>query len=126
MSQRTTSGGVQLDMISRQRMEELETMEKVRLILDHVRDGKVVIVEGGLDPNDESKLVEVTMSEIDGEFTGIDIETYPTNDDSGGGLLDRVLGGRGGDSDMKVIGPANQIETLHKDEDLISTFVSNN
>jgi hypothetical protein len=115
--------GVQIDMISGARMEGMASMEKVHLILDGVRDGKIVILEEGLSPDEESKLIEVTMSEItpDG-FTGIEIETYPSSGDSNG-LIGRLMG-RTDTQKLTVVGPANQIETLHKDENLISALVS--
>jgi len=112
--------GVQIDLVSAARMDGLTSMEKVRLILDGVRDGKIVILEQGLSPDEESKLIEVTMSEINpDDFTGIEIETYPSSSARKGGLLGRLMGGSD-DNKLTVIGPANQIETLHKDEDLIS------
>ena len=117
--------GVQIDLISTERMEGLRTMEKIHLILDWVRDGNIVILERGLDPDEESKLIEVTMGEIqpDGDgFTGIEIETYPGGTRNESGLLGRVLG-RGEQSKLTVIGPANRIETLHKDENLIRTLI---
>jgi hypothetical protein len=114
--------GVQLDMISAGRMDEMTSMEKIHFILDGVRDGKVVILESGLSPDEESKLIEVTMSEISPDgFSGIEIESYP-KEKPATGILDRLLGAD--ESKMTVIGPANQIETLHKDSELISAVVS--
>ena len=116
--------GVQIDLISGARMEDLTGMEKIRLILDGVREGNIVVLEEGLSPDEESKLIEVTMTEISpDEFNGIEIETYPQ---SGGGkrsLIDRLIGTQS-PKKLTVIGPANQIETLHKDENLISALVS--
>jgi hypothetical protein len=117
-------GGVQIDLISGERMQGLASMEKIRLILDGVHDGNIVILEEGLSPEEESRLIEVTMSEINpDEFEGIEIETYPKPNSGSSGLFSRLIGG---DSAKKltVIGPANRIETLHKDETLIQTFVS--
>jgi hypothetical protein len=105
-------------------MEGLRTMEKIRLILDGVRDDNIVILEQGLDPEEESKLIEVTMSEISPDgFTGIEIETYPGDGDGDNGFLGRLMG-RDDSNKLTVIGPANRIETLHKDETLISTLVT--
>jgi hypothetical protein len=116
--------GVRIDMISGARMEGLTGMEKIRLILDGVRDGNIVILERGLSPDEESKLIEVTMTEISpDDFTGIEIETYPNPDAGDRGLLDKLMG-RESTQKLTVIGPANRIETLHKDENLISTLVS--
>jgi hypothetical protein len=116
--------GVRIDMISGARMEGLTGMEKIRLILDGVRDGNIVILERGLSPDEESKLIEVTMTEISpDDFTGIEIETYPNPDANDRGLIDKLIG-RESTQKLTVIGPANRIETLHKDENLISTLVS--
>ena len=115
---------VQLDMISGERMDQLTSMEKIRLILDGVHDGNIVILEEGLDPDEESKLIEVTMTEISPDgFTGIEIETYPGAGRSSPGLFDRIMG-RSSETKLTVIGPANRLETLHKDETLISTLVT--
>ncbi len=129
MAEATKTGddGVRIDLISGQRMDELTTMEKIRLILDGVHDGNIVILEEGLTPDEESKLIEVTMGEISpDEFNGIEIETYPRSETRSSSLLGRLMGGEESTAKLTVIGPANQIETLHKDESLISALVSRN
>ncbi|SNR58302.1 DUF2073 domain-containing protein [Halorubrum vacuolatum] len=116
--------GVRIDMISGARMEGLTGMEKIRLILDGVREGNIVILEEGLSPEEESKLIEVTMTEISpDDFTGIEIETYPKAEATSQSFIDKLIG-RETTKKLTVIGPANRIETLHKDENLISTLVS--
>ena len=120
----SSDAGVRIDMISGARMEGLTGMEKIRLILDGVRDGNIVILEEGLSPDEESKLIEVTMTEISpDDFTGIEIETYPKAETNNQSFLDKLMG-RESTQKLTVIGPANRIETLHKDENLISTLVS--
>ena len=120
-----TPDGVQIDLISAARMSNLRTMEKIRTILDSVHEGNIVILEDGLSPDEESKLIEVTMSEISPDgFTGIEIETYPRQSNDGG-LFNRLMGKSSeNDNKLTVIGPANRIETLHKDENLISALVT--
>jgi len=118
--------GIQIDMISAERMEGMRTMEKIRLILDGVHDDNIVILEAGLDPEEESKLIERTMTEInpDGDgFTGIEIESYPGGSADDSGFLGRLMG-TDEPNKLTVIGPANRIETLHKDETLISTLIT--
>jgi hypothetical protein len=122
-----TPEGVTIDLISAERMDGLASMEKVRLILDGVREGKVVVLEEGLDPKEESRLIEVTMSEISpdrpDQFSGIEIETYPKSPDDDAGFIGRLMG-KDSSPPLTVIGPANRLETLHKDETLISALVS--
>ena len=116
--------GVQIDLVSGERMDDMTSMEKIRMILDGVHDGKIVILEEGLSPDEESKLIEVTMAEISPEeFSGIEIETYPSSDSTDDSLLGRLMG-KPEPRKLTVIGPANRIETLHKDETLISALVS--
>jgi hypothetical protein len=118
--------GVQIDLISAERMADLPSMEKISVILEGVHDGKIVVLEEGLSPDEESRLIEKTMTQIDpDEFNGIEVETYPRSGPSDAGFLDRLMG-RTSTSKLTVIGPANQIETLHKDETIISALVSRN
>jgi uncharacterized protein len=122
---KNSDDGVQVDLIGGERMAGKTSMEKIRMILDGVRDGNIVILEEGLSPDEESKLIEVTMTEISpDEFSGIEIETYPRSKTSDGGFLGRLMGRESSSSKLTVIGPANQIETLHKDENLISALIS--
>ncbi|MBO4354794.1 MAG: DUF2073 domain-containing protein [Methanomicrobium sp.] len=122
--------GVQIDLISSERLENLTTLEKVRLILEKVMEGNVVVLEKGLTPDEQSFLIETTMREItpDG-FAGIEMETYSTGSESGhksGGLFGGLFGKKDSSNTgrLTVIGPANQMKTLKKDKDLISTWVS--
>ncbi|MFB6137365.1 MAG: DUF2073 domain-containing protein [Halobacteriaceae archaeon] len=115
--------GVQIDLMSGERMDDLTGMEKIRTILDSVHDGNIVILEEGLTPDEESRLIEVTMTEINpDDFSGIEIESYPRSTASEGGLFDRLIG-RKPSGKLTVIGPADQLETLHKDDTLIRALV---
>ena len=124
MAEMKQPDGVQIDLISGERMDGMASMEKIRMILDGVPDGNIVILEEGLSPDEESKLIEVTMTEISpDEFDGIEIESYPRSETAEASFLDRLMG-KESTKKLTVIGPANQIETLHKDETLIQTLVS--
>lgn len=116
--------GVQIDLISADRLEGLTMMEKIRLILDEVMEGNIVVLEKGLGPEEQSKLIEVTMSEItpDG-FSGIEMETYPAKDQRLG-FLGRLFGKKPSGSRLTVIGPADQLKMIKKEKDLISAWVS--
>ena len=50
--------GVQIDLISSERLENLTTLEKVRLILEKVMEGNVVVLEKGLTPDEQSFLID--------------------------------------------------------------------
>jgi len=121
--------GIRIDLMRESQLSGMGRTEKIRYIIDKVKSGCVVVLESGLSPDDHALLIEKTMSEIDQEdFTGVDIESYPddsTNEDRG--LLGRVLN-RNQDKtpskNLTVIGPANRMETLHKDEKQISAILN--
>ncbi len=111
--------GVQLNLISKERLEKMSSMEKLRMILDEVKSGTIVVLESGLTPEEEAKLIELTMLEIDHEnFVGIEVETYPQKS---GGFLSKLFGKKEGR--LTVIGPANKLKTLVKRDDLIKALV---
>jgi hypothetical protein len=113
---------VQMDLISGEKLENMTSMEKIRLILDKVKTGRIVVLESGLTPEEEVRLIEMTMTEIRvDEFSGIEIESYPSRKE--GSFLDRIFGRRL-KGRMTVIGPANQLRTIEKDQYQISTKVS--
>ena len=116
--------GVQIDLISDERLSKMASMEKIRLILDRVREGTIVILESGLSPEEQSSLIEMTMQEIlpDG-FAGIEIESYPSKQRSGG-MLARLVRGDDEHRRLTVIGPANQLKMIRRDRDLISAWIS--
>ncbi len=114
--------GVQIDLISAERLDKMTMMEKIRLILDDVMEGNIVVLEKGLAPEEQSKLIELTMREItpDG-FAGIEMETYPAKEKPG--FLDRLLG-KTAQARLTVIGPADQMKTIKKEKDFITAWVS--
>jgi uncharacterized protein len=113
---------VQMDLISGEKLEKMTSMEKIRLILDRVKTGRIVVLENGLTPDEEVRLIEMTMTEIRvDEFSGIEIESYPSKKE--GSFFDKLFG-RTMKGRMTVIGPANQIRTIEKDQYQIITKVS--
>jgi hypothetical protein len=113
---------VEMDLISGEKLEKMTSMEKIRLILDKVKTGRIVVLESGLTPDEEVRLIEMTMTEIRvDEFSGIEIESYPVRKE--GSFLNKIFG-RNIKGRMTVIGPANQIRTIEKDQYQISTKVS--
>lgn len=116
---------VRLDIVSENRLSSMTAMEKIRLILDSVRRGKIIVLERGLTPEEEAKLIEVTMAEITpDEFIGIEIESYPYKQKNVG-FFGKIFGKASSTHPrLTVIGPANQLKAVKKDDDFISAIVS--
>jgi len=118
--------GVRVDLISADRLKHMPSIEKIRLILDKVREGTIVILESGLTPEEQGELIEMTMLEIvPDRFSGIEIETYPGRTRPGG-VLSRLISAGSDDvgSRLTVIGPANQLTMIQKNQDLLSAWLT--
>ncbi|RZN15338.1 MAG: DUF2073 domain-containing protein [Methanosarcinales archaeon] len=114
---------IQLDFISEGKLAQMAPMEKIRMLLDEVRSGKIVVLERGLAPDEEAKLIEMTMTEIiPDEFSGIEIESYPIEQNTS--FLRKILGKNTTKTRLTIIGPADQLKTIRKDRDMITAIVT--
>ena len=104
-----------MDMISEERINAMTSMEKLRFVLDGVKSGNIVVLEGGLTSEEQMKLIELTMTEVSEDFPGIEMSGYPTKK----GFLNLRRKTR-----LTVIGPAKTMRTIKKDKDLISAIIS--
>jgi uncharacterized protein len=116
---RTESLVPAVHLISQEKIESMSTEERIRFILDEVEAGKVLILERGLTPDEEARLIEQTMREIDQDrFIGIEMQSYGM--DHGKNFLQRAVMG-GPRPRMAVIGPATLLECVSKDNEKIVT-----
>ncbi|UZE92397.1 MAG: DUF2073 domain-containing protein [Methanosarcinales archaeon] len=119
----TNQKGIKIDLVSGDRFSTMASMEKIRFILDMVRNGSIVILERGLTPEEEAKLIEMTMTEITpDDFSGIEIESYPCKQRTT--FLGKLLGKTTIETRLTVVGAADQLKTLKRDHDFISALVS--
>jgi hypothetical protein len=120
---KTKVQGVQIDLISEDFTSAMTSMEKINLILEGVKKGNIVILERGLTPEEEAKLIEITMAKITPDnFVGVEIESYPSRQKSS--FLDKLLGKKVIETRLTVVGPADQLKTLRRDHGFISAMVS--
>lgn len=111
---------IQVNMISASKLQSMNTADKIGLILDDVVKGRIVILERGLDPREEAKLIEHTMLRIrDNVFQGIEIQSYPHEQKQS---LWNIL--RHETNRVTIIGPANRLKTIKKEKDVISTLIT--
>lgn len=117
--------GIQMDLVSEDKLAEMTPVEKVRFIIDEVKEGKILVLEKGLTPEEEAHLIEMTMTLIEpDDFSGIEMESYPSRVDTS--ILGKLFKKNTIRTRLTVIGPADQLKTLKKGRDLISALVSSN
>lgn len=111
--------GLELDFLSSTALENVSSMEKIYMIIDRVKKGKLVVIEGGLTPGEEAELIETTMREIDIEdFVGIDVHTLDKEKSTLFGLSKKKVVG------ITIIGPANLMKTVKKQSNFLSMIAN--
>ena len=112
--------GISFNLISRQKLNDLSSSEKLKYILNEVRQGRILVLEHGLTPTEQTALIENTMKEIDHDtFIGIEMGGYGEDKIS---FFQRVFGIIKKPR-MTVIGPAHLLKMVHKDNDKIETTI---
>jgi len=112
--------GIAFNLISRQKLENLSSSEKLNYILKEVKEGRILVLEHGLTPSEQAQLIEHTMKEINHDtFIGIEIGGY---ENEKVGFFQRVFGVTKKPR-MTVIGPAHLLKMVHKDNDMIETTI---
>ncbi len=112
--------GIAFSLISRQKLNSFTKSEKLNFIMKHVKDGRILVLEQGLNTEERTALIENTMKEIDHDtFIGIEMEGY---DEEKQGFFQRVFGIMQRPR-MTVIGPAHLLKTITKNNDMIETTI---
>jgi hypothetical protein len=106
---------IKMNLISEDKINSMTSTEKLRFVLDGVKSGNIVVLEGGLTSEEQMKLIELTMTEVDDDFPGIEMSGYQSKK----GFLNIRKKTR-----LTVIGPAKMMHTTKKDKDLISAVIS--
>jgi len=112
--------GISFNLVSRQKLEDLTSKEKLEFILKEVKKGRILVLEQGLTSTEQTILIENTMREIDHDtFIGIEMGGYGEDKAS---FFQRVFGVLRKPR-MTVIGPAHLLKMVHKDNDMIQTTI---
>ena len=107
--------GLRMDFLSSKALEDKSSIEKVSMIIERVKDGDILVLEGSLTPSEEAELIETTMREIDIEnFVGIDIHTQEKDEKTLFGFSKKKTVG------LTIIGPANVMKTVKKRSNFLS------
>lgn len=85
---------------------------KLKIILDSVRRGSIVVLESGLTVAEERDLIKATMPLVSKGFPGIEVATLspPTRD-----IKSSLIKALGGSQGLTVVGPSAVVKQLKKD-----------
>ena len=112
--------GIAFNLVSRQKILGLTSDEKLNFILKEVKNGKILVLEQGLTPMEQTNLIERTMKEIEHDtFIGVEMEGYGEDNPT---FIQKILG-ISKSPRMTLIGPAHLLKMIKKDNDMIQTKI---
>ena len=112
--------GISVNLVSRDKLDEFSSTEKLNFILNEVKKGKVLVLEQGLTAFEQTELIEHTMKEIKHDtFIGIEIECYSEDKQTFIQKIFKIIK----KPRMTVIGPADLLKTIRKDSNMIQTRI---
>jgi len=112
--------GIAFNLVSRQKLDEFTSEEKLKFILKEVKNGKILVLEHGLTPVEQANLIERTMKEIEHDtFIGVEMEGYGQDNPT----FFQKLFGVNKKPRITLIGPANLLKMVKKDNNMIQTKI---
>ncbi len=112
---------IQMEFISSDVLKDMLGGDKIEFILKKIKGNKILVLDGGLSPLEETRLIEETMSKINKSFRGIEISTLRDKVDGGiKNKLIKFLGGQTGG--LTVIGPSKLVKKIKKEPQKILLF----
>ncbi|MFC1696832.1 DUF2073 domain-containing protein [Nanoarchaeota archaeon] len=109
-------------------IENLNSDNRIKLILDFVKKENIVLLQGRLKKGEETKLIEKTMKSINKKFKGIELGViYPEKKKENlfksmkSKFINFVLGDRHG---ITIVGPATLVKEINKDPNKIQLLLN--
>jgi hypothetical protein len=117
-----------LQFVPYEDMASKDTKSRIKYLLDIVMQNKIVLMQGRLKPEEETRLIQETMSSIKRAFKGIELCTiYPEERNMKfmvklkKELAKMLVGNREG---ITILGPASVVKEIRKDPNKIELFMT--
>ena len=109
---------IKVNFISKEKLNGISAEEKLKFILEEIEKGQLLVLEKGLTAEEQTKLIEMTMGEVNEKFAGIEMESYMGERQN---FWQKILGKNR--SRMTIVGPAGILKTVYKDKDVIKAVL---
>ena len=113
-----------IDFITKNATNKLTTFEKIKMIIRLVRQNRVLIIESGLNPEEEAELIKQTMMVIDFKnFIGVEFFNWDRTPDQPKRLFKKSPNN---DSEhYTVVAPSEAVKIIEDSTDLLSIKLAN-
>ncbi len=113
--------GTPIEFISKRRMDDQGFDERLEMMIEEVQNGKILILENPLSPDEKKQLIKTAMERIDDDFPGIEFSSLETED-----LIDRIVNnlyqflGQERRKGLTIVGNSEVMEKVQEEEDSVS------
>lgn len=110
-----------LDLISKDATQKLDLETKFTMIIDRVKNGTILILEGGLSPEEQTDLIRRVMMQINFEeppFPGVELISFFKESPQSTfwkRSKKRLI--------FTVVAPSSAVEILRKDNEMLSLLL---
>ncbi|MBS3074822.1 DUF2073 domain-containing protein [Candidatus Pacearchaeota archaeon] len=118
---KTSIKGLTLHFMPYSEIAKLDTVERIKKLLKIILDNKVIVLQGKLKPEEETRLIEDTMIMIGNikGFKGVELAVI-SPDSENAGFFDKMKFGLakalvGQQAAITVIGPATVVKEMKRD-----------
>jgi len=114
-----------IQYVPRSQVQKLDSDSRVKRLLRIVKEEKIVLMEGKLKPEEETKLIEETMDMVDSKFKGVEVCTVTPQEKMSvfkKSLFELFFGDTRG---MTIIGPASIVKEIRRDPNKIQLLMQN-
>ncbi len=105
--------GIKIKFMSREKLKDKNFDEKLNIIIDHVKEHGIVVLEEGLTPDEKAKLIEASLNNVSENFPGVEFSGF--NSES---WFDRLLKTFGIErkQGIVIVGSSRVMEKLAEDK----------
>ena len=116
----TKIAGLTIRFVTYSEISRLSGADRIKKILDIILENKIVILQGRLEPTEETSLIQSTMALVGRikSFRGVELAVINPGQDQGvfdklrSGLANAISRGRDG---LTIIGPATIVKQIKRD-----------
>ncbi|MCJ7478799.1 MAG: DUF2073 domain-containing protein [Candidatus Nanohaloarchaeota archaeon QJJ-7] len=118
--------GIPIEFVAKSRLQDKEFADKLDLILEEVQEGKILILEETLSPQEEGRLIQGAMERAGEEFPGIEFSTLEGHEDVFDKFLNNIYDvvGRNRRRGLTIVGNSDVMGEVEKQEDSVSLLAT--
>lgn len=113
--------GIPIEFLGSSQVGDKEFSELLEMVLEKVKEGKILILDNSLDPEKKKVLIQKSMESVDDDFPGIEFTSLETGD-----FIDRAVNkvysflGRERRRGLTIIGNSEVMEKVQEDKESVS------